>query len=327
MTVVAAHGLPTHLLPGDPRHGVTVYAATLARALGAPTATGMFPDPVPRSMHLHLTDRILASSPAGAAELVERLAVRTRLTITAHDVPQPTDGRGFAERRAAYRRMLLAADGWVTSSRHEQGLVAEHCGVEDGVVIPLPVIAPDSLPVARTVVRGPTIGLFGHVYPGKGHVETVEAVSRLRGEARSATVLLIGGPGPGHEHEVDQLGILARTLGVRLHVTGWLDDDLALATMRGATVAVTGHRNLSASGSINSWVAAGRRPLVRDNPYARELQRLRPDAHHVYRDEELVDQLERSLADPSRTWRTGSATPGPDQWAVAASYADWWGSR
>ncbi|MBC7680486.1 MAG: hypothetical protein H7233_16090 [Pseudorhodobacter sp.] len=323
--------LPTHLLMGDPRHGVRVYAAGLANVLGAPSTTWIDPDRPPRAVHLHLTDRILAADPAAAADLVEQLATRTRLTLTAHDVPQPTDGRGFAERCAAYRRMLGAAHAWVTNSHHERRLVLEHCdlgdgGVGGGGVVPLPVIAPDTLPAARTVVRGPTVGLFGHVYPGKGHVEAVEAVSRLRGPGRSATVLLIGGPGPGHEDEVDRLRVRARDLDVGLHVTGWLDDDLALATMRGATVPLTGHRNVSASGSINSWVAAGRRPLVRDNAYARELEQLRPDAHHVYRDSELVDELERSLADPSRTWRTGTDAPGPDLRDVARRYVEWWAS-
>ncbi|MCY7396590.1 MAG: hypothetical protein LH468_10630 [Nocardioides sp.] len=109
-----------------------------------------------------------------------------------------------------------------------------------------------------------------------------------------------------------------------LVVTGYLPDDQAAATLRGASVGLTGHRNLSASGSINSWVAAGRRPLVRDSRYVRELERLRPGSHLVYRDEDLTTRLEHALADPTSTWRAPGAPPGPDLAAVAARYREWW---
>ncbi|MCY7396591.1 MAG: hypothetical protein LH468_10635 [Nocardioides sp.] len=187
---------PLHLLAGEPRHGVTRVAGELARATGAPTSTELTLRGRPEAVHLHVTDRVLARRPAQAAELVERLARRTRLTLTAHDVPQPSDGRAFAERRVAYERMLSAAHAWVTSSEHERRLVAEHCDTSPGAVIPLPLILPDVQPPARTVVAGPTIGLFGHVYPGKGHREAGEAAAGLRERGRTVTVLVIGGPGP-----------------------------------------------------------------------------------------------------------------------------------
>lgn len=336
---------PLHLLAGGPRHGVTRCARNLATATGAPVLLATLGHPagstwlhgtwldgtgldstyeLPDAVHLHVTDRILADTPAGAAAVVERLAQRARLTLTVHDVPQHTDGAGFPARRDAYTRMLAAAHGWVTSSEHEQGLLVEHCGADGGHVVPLALVGPDPLPEARTMVAGPTIGLFGHVYPGKGHREAIEAAAIVRARGTDVSVVIVGGAAAGHERVEDDLRALAADLAVPLHLTGFLPDDAATAVLRGVDVGLTGHRNLSASGSINSWVAAGRRPLVRDSPYVRELERLRPGSHLVYRDEHLVDVLQHALAHPEQTHLDPGSRPGPDLADVARRYLAWW---
>ena len=46
--------------------------------------------------------------------------------------------------------------------------------------------------------------------------------------------------------------------------------------LRRVGVGLVAHANLSASGSLNSWLAAGRRPLVRTSDYAHEMAALRP---------------------------------------------------
>lgn len=325
---------PLHLLAGGPRHGVTRSAQDLAAATGAPVLVAPPGSPalgsalgtgaLPETVHLHVTDRILADTPAGAAAVVERLAQRTRLTLTVHDVPQHTDGTGFPARRAAYTRMLAAAHDWATSSEHERGLLVEHCGADGGHVVPLAVVGPDPLPRARTVLPGPTIGLFGHVYPGKGHREAITAAATLRACGTAVSVVVVGGAAAGHGSVEDDLRALAADLAVPLHLTGFLPDDDATAVLRGVGVALTGHRNISASGSINSWVAAGRRPLVRDSPYLRELERLRPGSHVGYRDEDLVASLRHALEHPEQTRLAPGSRPGPGLPEVARRYLAWW---
>ena len=89
---------PHHLLLGPDTHGVTRYAGEVAGAARAPVVRDVAQLVPGAAVHLHLTDRLLAREPAEAAAAVEQLARRVRLTVTLHDVPQPTDGPVFAAR-------------------------------------------------------------------------------------------------------------------------------------------------------------------------------------------------------------------------------------
>ena len=114
--------IPLQLLLGPTGHGVTAYGADIAARVlaGEPEARIVHAAGVreaesaaaeaPRA-HLHVTARLLGASPEEAAEGLERLASATRLSITLHDLPQPSDGRMMARRVDAYRRMVEAADG------------------------------------------------------------------------------------------------------------------------------------------------------------------------------------------------------------------------
>lgn len=341
---------PLHLLLGPEGHGVRRCAADLARAVGARTTTdpGALRGGVAGAgpVHLHLTDRVVADDPARAADRVEAWAARCALTVTLHDVPQPTDGSAFAARRAAYARIVRAVDGWAVCSEHERALVHDLLGLgaSDGLpegggsgptgptgqVLPLPLEpapavalpAPAGLPAGRTVV------LLGWLYPGKGHAEVVQALASLPARARGPeplTVVSAGAVSPGHDDLVASLGAAAAAAGLGFEVTGWLGEDDALAWLQHADVPVAGHRNVSASASVNSWVAAGRRPLVRRSRYAEEVERLRPGCHVLWRDGELADHLAAALGDPTST-RLAGPPPGPDLAAVGAAYVAWWRS-
>ena len=58
-------------------------------------------------MHLHFTDRIFGSSPAGAADAVVEIARVRPVTVTLHDLPQPANGHAFEARRACYALSLI----------------------------------------------------------------------------------------------------------------------------------------------------------------------------------------------------------------------------
>ena len=325
----------------QPRHGVSVLARQLAGATGARTlGTGDVGREGPdRPAHLHFCDRLLGPSPADAAAEVERLARLVPLTVTLHDVPAATDGPGFAARADAYARVLDAAAGWVACSRTEREQVGRVVGPSrDGAVVPLPLVEPGRRPPPDPVEPGrATVGVLGFIYPGKGHVETLHAVAGLgrRRDERPAVVAL-GSPAPGHDAVVEELHALAARLDVDLEVTGWLADDDLAARAAACDVGVAGHRNLSASGSVNSWIAAGHVPLVRDSPYAREMAALRPGTLGLYArrrrrrrrvggtadatpglTEALAERLRQPLALPS----------APLPWTlddVARAYERWW---
>ncbi|MCG7285813.1 hypothetical protein MHY85_07480 [Cellulomonas sp. ACRRI] len=344
---------PVLLLTGPPRHGVARYAADLAahvRALddGARVLRVDDPGDLPDAAagvgraHLHVTDRLLGASPDAAADLVERLAAACRLTVTLHDVPQESDGaRNLPRRAAAYARVAAAAAGVAVNSRHEALLLAEHGVLPAGRahVVPLGAAVPDgaAAPVGPDAVPGaapgsPLVALVaGFLYPGKGHDDVVRAAADAADLLRAAgtppgevAVVAVGGPSPGHEDEVDRLRADAEARGVALRVTGGLDDQAFRTALSGPGVPVAAHRHLSASRTLLDWGEAGRRPLVVDSRYAREMAALRPGTLALYPAADLPARLARAWADPAATTLRPGASLAPTLADAAAAYRAWW---
>ena len=327
---------PHHLLLGPDAHGVTRYAGEVAGAARAPVVRDVALLVPGAAVHLHLTDRLLGSEPGEAAAAVERLARRVRLTVTLHDVPQPTDGPVFAARAEAYGRIVRASHAWATNSWHEHTLVDRWSAPgARGTVIPLPVpvpagadrhAGPSGRGVVGSVAADPVVGVFGFVYPGKGHTQVVRAVAALRRAGTMASVRVLGDAAPGHADEVEALVRTSAARGVPVEVTGRVPEDELVGALRAVSVGVTAHRNVSASGSLNSWIAAGRRPLVRDGAYAREMAALRPGTLDLFDDATLVPCLAAALRRPTSTWTAPGADLGPRIEETAAAYRAWWAS-
>lgn len=321
--------VPHHLLLGPDTHGVTRYAGEVAEAAGAPVVRDPGDLDAGAAVHLHLTDRLLGREPGQAADVVEDLARRVRLTVTLHDVPQPSDGPVFAARSAAYGRIVRASHAWATNSWHEHALVDRWSAVgASGTVIPLPVFVGPHVPRPRgsAPVAEPVLGVFGFVYPGKGHQQVLRAAAALRRAGTLARVRVLGGAAPGHADELEALVRNGRARGVPVEVTGRVAERDLGDALRGVTVAVCAHRNVSASGSLNSWIAAGRRPLVRDGAYTREMAALRPGTTTLFDDATLVPRLREVLARPPATWTAPGADLGPRLPDVADAYRAWWSS-
>jgi len=327
---------PHHLLIGPDTHGVTRYAGEVAGAARAPVVRDVAQLVPGVAVHLHLTDRLLGRDPRDAAAAVEQLARRVRLTVTLHDVPQPSDGPVFAARAAAYGRIVRASRAWATNSWHEHTLVDRwSASGARGTVIPLPVPVaagpgrqpgPPGRAVPGRAATEPVVGVFGFVYPGKGHQQVVRAVAALRRAGTMASVRVLGDAAPGHGDEMEALVRTSRARGVPVEVTGRVADDELVGALRGVAVGVTAHRNVSASGSLNSWISAGRRPLVRDGAYAREMAALRPGTIHLFDDATLVPCLDAALRRPASTWTSPAADLGPRLEDTAAAYRAWWAS-
>ncbi len=306
---------------------MTRYAGEVAGAAGAAVVRDVRDLAEGAAAHLHVTDRLLHRDPSVAAATVESLARRVRLTITLHDVPQPTDGPGFPARAAAYARMVRASHAWSTNSWHEHALVARWCVADArGAVIPLPVFrAP--VPLAEApAVAAPVVGVFGFVYPGKGHTQVARAAAALRRGGVMVGVRVLGGAAPGHDDEVEAMLRNSRARGVPVEVTGRVAEAEVGRALRQVTVPVVAHRNVSASGSLNSWIAAGRRPLVRDGAYAREMAALRPGTLTLFDDATLVPRLHDALARPASTWTSTDTDLGPGLEETADAYRAWWAS-
>ncbi|OII26314.1 hypothetical protein BIV04_12495 [Frigoribacterium sp. MCBA15_019] len=346
--------LPVVVTHHDPQHGVATYAAQIAATVEARTGRDLsldvadlleVPDAdtvevtVPRA-HLQFTDRLWGPSPLAAADVVEDLADTTALTVTLHDLPQPSDGeRNLRRRGEAYGRVVAAARGVVVNSEHERSLLREWVGF-DGPVEVIP------LPVDRHPLTGPRpepdgdVAVIGFFYPGKGHAEVVAAVAGLgaarhdagdrdgsgatRPESDATGVVALGRASSGHEAELQQLVDEAAALGVPFGATGYLDDATLLDRARRASVPVAAHQHVSASGSIATWIAAGRRPLVPDTRYSREMATLRPGTLTLYPDDGLAAAIATALADPASTWLDDDARTLPGLDEVADAYAAWW---
>ncbi|MET0589902.1 MAG: hypothetical protein ABWZ77_01885 [Naasia sp.] len=327
----------------DRRHGVAVVARAIAGAVRAAEPSADLVDQdgpdtdegIPQRAHVHFTDRLWAASPELAAERFAALADGRAVTVTLHDIPQASDGpRNLARRSGAYARVVRAAAGVVVNSQHEASLLAE-AGIEVApgrpavAVIPLAIdLAPGSVAVGDLDGRVAVLGFF---YPGKGHDEVVDAVASLGGRAVAAdggehplSVVSLGGVSPGHEGELAELVAQASGRGVAVEVSGYLDDKAMLAACRAASVPVVAHRHFSASGSLAMWIAAGRRPVIVDSRYAREMAALRPGTMTVVARDALPDAIRSARLDPSSTLIAPDASTAPGLAEVAAAYLRWW---
>jgi glycosyltransferase involved in cell wall biosynthesis len=311
---------------GDERHGVARYANQLATHLTAVTgadhtiAVDAIPGTGIERVHVHFTDRLWATSPERAAERFERLAATAAVSVTLHDIPQPSDGAVNQRRRSdCYLRVVAAAAGVVCNSQHEAALLAEF---SDAVpeVIPLPVDMNGS-PVRSHPLNG-DVAIVGFFYPGKGHREAVDAVARL-GRARTG-VTALGTASAGHEPDLADLISHAQAQGVELVATGFLSDDSLARACRSAGVPLAAHQHVSASGSLATWISAGRKPLIPDTRYSREMLALRPGTATLYDPSLLADAIAAALDDPDSTWLSNDATTGPDSVDTARRYLAWW---
>lgn len=297
--------------PGPSEHGVVRHSAALARLLLG-RGTEIVDDPGAADVvHAQFTDALWGPDIATAAAAFVRWAatVRAPLVVTLHDVPGgDPDPRRDERRCRGYTRVLDVADAVVVSAAHEATKVAAMSGRE-ALVVGLPVEPlPDGPGPGRSRpgwADRPTLGVLGFVYPGKGHADVVRAAAYLPDRPR---VVAAGAVGAGHEPVHDALVALAATLGVELVVTGWLDDAAMDAAARAVTVPVVPGRAVSASGTLATWWAAGRRPLVADGVYATEQARAFPDALVLYEPGGLAAAAAAALADPAATMLTGTRT-------------------
>ena len=322
-----------HLVIGPPDHGVTRFGLNLQRQLhhiGFGVSLCRRAEALPAhqgGVHIQFTDRLFGATAEAATDTVGTIATATRakgsrLSATLHDLPQPSDGDNYRRRTSAFRRVAGLCDALVVSSEHERLLLHDN-GIDltNVTVIPLPIdrYTGTCTPVAST--GRPSLGVFGFLYPGKGHDEVIAAAADLPTDVE---VLAIGTPSAGHEDLVRELGAAAARQGLHFRVTGHVDDRDLLGVLRQVTVPVAAHRHISASGSLNTWLAAGRRPLAPANRYTTEIERRNPGTIALYHDTVpgLRAALLAAMSRPETTWLPESTALTPSPHDAATAYAD-----
>ncbi|NHU85425.1 glycosyltransferase family 4 protein [Kocuria sp. JC486] len=283
-------------------------------------------------LHVPFTDRIFGPTPDEATRAVRDLLAREAprvWVLNLHDVPQPDEGADrYARRAAAYARLVAQADVVVTNSEHEARGVQDLPGCHGAPVhvIPLPLepVTARRTPSEPThqgrqsvAQQSSTIGLLGFVHPGKGYERVIDAAPA------GTCVRAIGQVAEGHHDYARALTERARHCGVDVQVTGYVPEDALAAELDAVDVPVCPHLHVSASGSLNTWIAHGRIPLVVDGPYMREVARRWPGTLEVASQQDFRTALLDTLGHPSRT----RAVRPPPSWGwsqVAAAYSALW---
>ena len=347
------------LVVGPPQHGVVTVARNLADDLAVHTADREPPQPAPvviavpqiadltaqstrpsatDVVHVHFTDQLFGPNCDGAATAYETLArnwiepAGSTLSVTLHDLPDPADEPArYRRRRAAFARIVDATNGPViVSSRHEQVLLQAIAPRRESVVIPLAIASPTAPPGRPDIDDDDTndqdetdddVAILGFIYPGKGHATALDAMAVL---PAGTGLLALGRTADGHQALTAELGERAAAGNRRFEVTGYLSDAELDRRLRRARIPLAAHDRISASGSIGTWLAAGRRPLVPDGPYTRELDERCPGALTRYPPtaDGLRPALLRAATDPGSTWLDHDVVLTPTRATVARDYYD-----
>ncbi len=346
MRVAAPATTARYVVVGPSTHGVVLHALRLAATNDelrsatalAPAAEGSAPPAllaaVPRggAALLHVTDRLFGRTPEVAAEVLRGLASHATLALSLHDLPQPAEGGDwYARRRTTYGEFARVATRLVVASQFEARLLAECTAPvhRDAVarrttVIPLPVERRREHRPGGPERPGPDapvdIAVLGFLYPGKGVEEAIDAAASLRTPQREVTVTNYGAAAEGHADYAAGLARYAAQRGVRLRVTGYLSDDALHEAVLVADVPLAPHRHISASGSVNTWIESGRRPVVRRGPYVTELAGRLPGV--VSPTDDLTTAVAGAIARPASTWLAAGVEVGPSWAEAAAAHAD-----
>jgi glycosyltransferase involved in cell wall biosynthesis len=250
-------------------------------------------------------------SAALGALLSFTLTTRRPLVITLHDVYPRT---GLSERLVRPDAMALRWLGRVASvvvvhSREEEkrlrGLVPSRKirvvphFVEDRILSVTPAEAKRALGLGdRTIVS-----LLGFITRRKGHNLLLDALALLP----DRVVAIVAGSGiGGRDVRVEELREQARRNGLfdRVMFTGHMDESRLEMVLAATDVAVCPFDDVSASGSLSTWISVARPLVVSDLPGFREYDALSPGALRRFapRDSEtLALAIRRALADTTGT--------------------------
>lgn len=316
-----------HVVVGPEQHGVVRHGVGVARAggddlvrLSEPELLELDPALVD-VVHLPYTDRLFAATAEQSATAFETMVAPWRaagiaVSVTLHDLPGEGDDELTRRRRVAYTTVVAGARGVVVNSRRELHLLRALSPTARSQRCILLPIDPVPAPVPRPQNGGDVV-VLGFVFPDRGYEPTIDALPT------GARLVALGRPSAGHDQLPVELASRAASRGCTMITTGFIEDQQLATRLWTAGVPIAPNRRVAASGSINTWIAHGRRPLVPDSPYSREIATNRPGTVTVYDPDdatELASLILRARTDPDLTWITPETAVGPTSHQVATSY-------
>jgi GT2 family glycosyltransferase len=151
----------------------------------------------------------------------------------------------------------------------------------------------------------------------RGYEDVISALPEGSG------LLALGRAADGHQDLPADLSRLAHERGRIWQLTGFLGEAELAARLRTVAVPVAPNRRTAASASIATWLAHGRRPLVPDTAYTRELARAWPETLTTYDGDDptaLRGAISQALRHPESTVLDAQVRVGPDLADVVADY-------
>jgi len=323
-------GSIVHLVVGPDQHGVVRHARQVAEAGGDRLVRAETPALVPADwwagaaiVHVPYTDRLFAdrcevSAAQFAALTAPPLAAGVAMSVTLHDLPAG-DSDLEQRRRAAYQRVVRDARGIVVNSNRELELLDAIAHQARSVrMIPLPVLArPPAAQPPPTSAAATDVVVLGFVFPDRGYEEVISELPP------GIDLVALGRPAAGHEDLPAQLARRAEAAGHRLRVTGFVPDPELAAALHSAGIPVAPNRRVAGSASIATWIGHGRRPLVPDSAYTRELAARAPGTVTSYAADipgALRAAIEHARDDPGSTWVPAGTLLGPGLAETASAY-------
>ena len=230
-------------------------------------------------------------------------ACRAPLAVTFHDVYV---GRSVAAPYRVDLRLRRAVGRWLDPSSKVVPLLVRSASLVivntteekrrlaaltgDRSVRVIPHFVEDRSPVVSASVARRALGLndrrivtlLGFIHSRKGYPLLLEALRRLPPDV---LVVFAGGAPEGREEFASELEAMADRLGVadRMRITGYLSEDQLNQHLFATHLAVCPFQSVSASGSLSTWVSAGRPILATDLPLIAEYNARVPDAIKTFK--------------------------------------------
>lgn len=139
------------------------------------------------------------------------------------------------------------------------------------------------------------VTLLGFIVERKGHEDAIDVLAKLAPD----THLVFAGK--GEEAYVSNLRALAAAKGManRLSATGYLSEEDLNLYLAASDVAVCPFRDVSASGSLATWLSAARPIVAYDLPLMKDYQKKFPAQVHLARKGDVADfaKVVKSLLD------------------------------
>jgi glycosyltransferase involved in cell wall biosynthesis len=206
-----------------------------------------------RRMRRWLSDR------AQRAEL-RRIVARSAASLVCFDAERERLGAVVA---AADRRRIEVVPHFVeTRPRVDRAAARARLAVEDRLVLTV----------------------LGWIHRRKGHDLVVDALDRLDGLPTDPLVIFAGAAAEPHREYRAALERRAARAGFahRLRITGWLEEAALDDHLAATDLAICPFRFFSASGSLATWIAAGRPVLAHALPQVEEYRALAPSAFSTF---------------------------------------------